>query len=397
MRILKAILPLVILGVGAYAVVKLLETRETAARSQAPVRAALVQVMQTGPERRRVTVSAMGTVVPAKSVVVFPEVTGRIVEQHPQLVPGGIFQAGDILARIEVRDYELAVDQAEASVEQAEFELAVERGRQRVAEREWALLDQSVAGEETSRDLALRKPHQRFAEANLAAAESRLEMAKLNLSRTVISVPFNSLVREEFVDTGQLVTPQSKLATLVGTDEFWVQVTMPVDRLNFISVPRRFGEDGAVARVIHAPGPGVSTERTGRVLGLKGDLDPAGRMAEVLVGVEDPLGLRDGDRLPLLLGAYVRVEIEGKYLNRVTVLPRSALREGDRVWVMDAADRLEIRPVEIAWRSKDAVWVSDGSSPDDRIITSDLPVPVEGMRLRVEDADGTATRTDVDR
>jgi len=383
MKILKAILPLVVLAVGAYLVVKLIETRPTAPRSDTKPLPVLVQVIEAESVRRQVTVEAMGTVVPARSLVVFPEVTGRIIEHSPQLVPGGRFSAGDLIARIDPRDYELAVERAKANVERARFELEVEKGRQIIAQREWTLLDPDVAGDSPSRDLALRKPHQRNAEATLAAAQSNLDLATLRLDRTTIRAPFNALVLDESVDVGQLVTPQTRLATLVGTDEFWVDVTVPVDRLGFIDIPGTFGAPGSTARVVYAPGPDTRIECAGRVLGLKGALDPVGRMAQLLVQVENPLDPPSADDLPLLLDAYVRVQIEGKTLEDVFVLPRAALREGVHVWVMNDADELEIRTVAIAWRREDTVWLRGGIHPGERIVTSRVAAPVPGMKLRV--------------
>ena len=394
MRVLKAILPLVMLAVGAYAANRFIETRPTAPRSPAAVQSTPVEVVVAATTSRRATVTAMGTVVAAQSLTLYPEVTGRLVEQSAQLVPGGRFRTGDVIARIEPRDYELDVEQAEASVEQAQFELEVERGRQVIARREWSLIDPQVADQAPSQDLALRKPHLRNAEANLAAARSRLELAKIRLDRTTILAPFNALVDEEFVDIGQLVTPQTRLATLVGTDEFWVRVTLPVDRLRFIAVPKTFGPGGAPARVIHTPGPDARIERDGRVLGLQGGLDPVGRMAQLLVGVQDPLALDSDDCPPLLLGAYVTVDIQGAALDDVCILPRAALREGDRVWTVDGRDRLEVRRVTTAWRDEETIWISQGVAAGDRVIVSRLATPVPGLLVHVQDASGTDAVSD---
>jgi hypothetical protein len=107
-------------------------------------------------------------------------------------------------------------------------------------------------------------------------------------------------------------------------------------------------------------------------------------MARLLVTIPDPLGL--GTPNPaLLIGAYVRVEIQGERLTDVVPIAERLLRDGTSVWIMNAADELEIRTVEIAWRERDRVCVAAGISPGERIVTSDLSAPVPGMALRVLD------------
>ena len=98
-----------------------------------------------------------------------------------------------------------------------------------------------------------------------------------------------------------------------------------------------------------------------------------------------PLRLKsDGDLPPLLIGSYVRTEIEGLAIPDVVVLRREYLRDGGNVWVMNNSGALEIRPVEIVFRNRETVYVSKGLSDGDRVISSDIPAPVEGMPLRIE-------------
>jgi len=176
------------------------------------------------------------------------------------------------------------------------------------------------------------------------------------------------------------------MATLVGTDAYWVEVSVPVDELKWIRFPRSAGEAGSPVRVRDEAAWGPDVYRVGRVIRLESALEEQGRMARVLVSVPDPLGLADpsGKTPPLLIGSYVRAEIEGTDLENVVALDRNHLRNGNEVWVMNGDGELEIRQVEIAYRGRQQVLVSDGLEAGERIVTTDLPAPVEGMRLRTE-------------
>jgi RND family efflux transporter MFP subunit len=383
--LVKTALALCVVAVAMVAARNMIKSRPVAEKAARPPSVPVVEVIVAGAESRRTDVVAMGTVVPARRLTVQPEVGGRIVDHHPSLTAGGVISAGEELLRIDRREYEIIVEQQEAQVEQVRTELRLEEGRRYVAEREWELFESDIASTEMGRELALREPQIRRAESSLKGALSGLERARLNVERTVLNLPFNALVLEENVEIGQLVSPQSKLATLVGTDRFWIQVSVPADRLDWIRVPGAGGGEGSAARVLYERGGEEGEERKGKVVRLLGELDPVGRMARVLVMVDDPLGLQGKGGRPLLLGSYVRVEIEGREVPGLYRVPRTALRDGEYLWILGSGDRLEIRPVEILWSRKDEVFVSDGVGEGERIIVSRLGTPVQGMALRAAD------------
>ena len=113
---------------------------------------------------------------------------------------------------------------------------------------------------------------------------------------------------------------------------------MPIRQLEWIAFPGA-GHPSPV-RVIRERGNGEPVVRQGTVVELLGDVTQNGRMAQVLVSIVDPLELAQPAqaRQPLLLGEYVRVEIEGPELRDVIVVPRNAIREGTRVWVKNAGN-----------------------------------------------------------
>lgn len=392
--LVKIILPLIVIAAAGGAAARLIMTRSEPdwAPAKSLVVPVTVRVVKLG--SHKVSVPAMASVTAARTVVLKPEVTGRIVEQCPQLVPGGLCKEGMELVKIDPRDYEHAVDQAQAEVDQAGSQLELEEGRQIIAKREWDLLRDNVPKSETSEGLALRKPQLTAARAGLAAAESRLKLAKLHLERTTIYTPFNAVVTEEKAEFGQVVDRATTLATLIGTDQFWLRVSIPLARLRFVILPDAEGEGGSRVRIIQAAGDGEEMLRDGRVIRLLGDMDKRSRMARLLVEVDDPLGLKEKGRAPLFAGSYVRVEIEGRPIERAAKIPRAALREGGRVWIMDADDKLEMRKVEVAWQTRDSVLVhafddknGAGIRDGERIVMGLISAPVPGMVLRVASED----------
>ena len=99
------------------------------------------------------------------------------------------------------------------------------------------------------------------------------------------------------------------------------------------------------------------------------DLDPLGRMARLIVSVQDPLGIQSPEdgKLPLLLGSYVEVRIIAGELEDTLRIPRSALREGNSIWVVGSDKRLQIVPAEVLWPEKDTVLIANNMEPGDQL------------------------------
>jgi RND family efflux transporter MFP subunit len=224
----------------------------------------------------------------------------------------------------------------------------------------------------------------------LKAAQSSLKKAQLDLTRTTLRAPFNAMVVTESVDPGQLINPQTSVARLVGTDNYHVQVSVPVSALRSARVPTA-DEPGSQAKIIQRVGQ-ETIERPGEVIRQLPDLDPGGAMARVLLNIENPLGQR-GD-LPLLLGSFVDVSIGAQPIDNAIRLPRLALRNGRNVYVMNDDNLLEIREVQIVWTEPDAVLVTGGLGPEERVVTSRISTPVPNMLLRTAQPVPQATPTD---
>jgi len=353
-----------------------------AAEKGAPViKPMLVETIVPAPEDTPIPVRGTGVVTAAQQVALIPQVTGAIVEVDSRLMPGGRFAAGETIARVDPRDYQALLDQATSQAQRAELELALEKGRSEVAAREWELIK---ADGTTPTDLALRKPQYALAEQNVVAARGALTRAQLNVQRTRLKAPFNAVVVSENIDLGQVIGPGSVAVNLVGTDQLWVSVALPMSEVDVLQFRERDGT-GSAARVVQRLSDGRVLEHTGQALQLGGALDPQTRLAVITVGIDRPFELTDAP-VPLLPGAYVEVIFEGLIASQVVRAPRSALRDGDALWV-NADGKLAKREVTISGGDSDSVLVSSGLQPGDEIIVSALSLPVEGTPLTVAGAE----------
>jgi RND family efflux transporter MFP subunit len=384
------ILPLVIFLSAGGAAWILIQSSKPAERSEPKQVTPLVEVARVSASNQPARVEATAVIEPARQVTISPEVSGKIVYQSPQLVPGGRFKQGDVLVRIDPRPYKLAIRERRSQVQQGRLELTVEKGRGEIAEREWKLIEGDSKDDSEPNPLALREPQREAAEVSLEAAQAALERAELDLSRTTIRAPFNATVTSESVDIGQVVQPGQAIATLIGTDQFWAVVSLPVEQLALLEIPgfNAPPQRASSARVTQALGTETHVERKGQLLRLVGELDRETRRAQVSVGIDDPLDPGSGE-LPLLPGAFATVEMEGRELQGTILVPRRAVFDGRRVWVVDEQDRLSKRELTIVWESPDWVFARAGIAEGDRVALDQLPFAADGMAVRVRLTDET--------
>ena len=373
----NVLIPFIILAIGALGMVVMISSASSEERQTPEATILTVDAVDVELQSRAVMIQGSGAVRSAQILPLSAQVSGVITELSPNLEPGGRFQAGEVLARIDSRDYRLAVAQEAARVQQAALDFRLAQERQTAAQREWELLGNTGEAPE----LAARKPQLEAAELALESAKAGQERAELNLSRTLLKAPFPAMIQSEDIELGQLVGPGQPIMTLLGTNEFWVRVSIPAARLDDIIWPDGASETLGRAWVRYRPAPNKLAEREAKVKRLEASLDAQARTAALIISIEDPLR---SEGIPILPGAYVDVDIEGKTIDNVAVLPASALINGEQVLLATADNTLEIRPVELGWRYGSDVFVTAGLSTGERVITTPISFPIVGAPLNVQ-------------
>ena len=351
--------------------------------------ASRVQVLPLEKTTEPIIVSGYGTAEPSKTLELTSQLSGNVIHLHPQFQEGGIIAAGECMVLIDPRDFEIQVDARKADVVRAESDFKQELGNQEVAKHEWEMFARDGVVEKGNHELALRLPMIKDKEAALQAAKSQLRKAELDLQRAAILAPFPALVVTKHVEEGSYVTQSLPFATLASTDRFFIKVRVPDESLRWISIEH--GSDVEFSknevRIFQQGQDGHENVRTGSLERLLGSVEATGRMVQFLVSVPDPLSTAD-NRLPLLLGSYVRVEIRGRDVPEVYKIPRKYIREQNTALVADATQKLRIRTLDVVYARDDFVLVRSGFRDGDRLITSTLASPLVGVKLEIESEKG---------
>lgn len=371
---MKWLLPLIVVAVGILITAALVMAGPEVETVEPERTVPLVRGVEAEMTDIRLVIDSQGTVEPSRRSEVTAQVPGRIAWISPELASGGSFTRGEVMARIDPRDQQVAVQNAQAAVAQARVRLAREEAESRLALEEWEDL-----GSGSPSPLVLREPQVAEARASIQAAEASLAQARVNLDRTAITAPFGGRVTRRLADVGQFVSPGSPIATLYATDYAEIELPVTSEELGFIDLP---GAGASGPRVV-LRGNLAGAERAweGRIVRTSGVVDRSTRMVNLIARVENPFEATV-DGIGMQAGIFVSAEIEGREMRDVFVLPREALRRDDRIFVADESGRLRIRRVGVVTTRESTVIVSTGLSGGDLVILSPIETPVDGMEVR---------------
>ena len=382
--------PAVVVVAGIALAVLIVATGPTLDTQSRPEEIPAVPTVQALPQPVRMTVTTHGAVMPKTESSLVAEVSGRVVSVSPAMVSGGFFDAGDVLVEIERIDYEVALEQSRAHLASAESEMAnAERAYQRQSE-----LSETRSVSESQRDDALNRLT--IARASLREANARIARAERDLERTRLVAPYDGRVRTERIDAGQFVNRGESIATLYSID--FAEVRLPVrdEDLAFLplSLARTTNEKDTMPQVVlRAAFAGVERSWRANIVRTEGELDPETRMVNLIAQVARPYDQPE-DKPPLTVGLFVEAEIFGSTFEDVVVVPRSALRASDRLYVVGTDGRLAVRDVDVLRVTGEAAYLRGGIEAGETICLSIPTSAIEGQRVRPVGASTASRRPD---
>ena len=388
----RVLLPIVIVAAGILLFFVLFKLRPEPPRQQPAMARPVVSVHTVATESQPIHVSGFGTVEAKRSVTLVPQVSGEIVAKSEDFWPGGYFTRGEVLLRIDDTDYVLAVARAKADVAQAEYNLARAEEEAQVARREWERIGADNAGDrDAPTALVLHEPQLKLAQATLEAARATQRQAEVNLGRCTVSAPFDGRVLATTVAVGQYLRAGNAIGEIYATDVAEITVSVPDEDLAWIQVDGKVGgSDPANLVDVSAEFAGTRHHWRGRAVRLGGAVDARSRLVPVVVEVDDPYVTSDG-RPPLVEGMFVEIVFSGEPPAGSLTIPRAALRPGNTVWLVDDADLLHIRDVQVARAGVDEAVITGGLAGGERLVTSNLQFVTEGLPVRLDSETARAT------
>ena len=375
----RLISPILILAVSTaifVALVKNQPTLKTTAKQPVPV---AIRALDINLTPMQLSVKSEGNVQPSVETKLVAQVAGEVVKLSSSLVAGGEFSKGDILLKLDPRDYEIALARSKAALSRAQAE-------QRFAAEEASRV-RSLYGDELTSIAQLQSAERLLSIANATVddASAAMKRANVDLERTVFTAPFNGRVRAENVDIGQFLAKGAMIATLYDTDR--LQVRLPLADAQLAYLDPSYAQTGLSGEepanvMLSANYAGDQQSWSAKLLRTEGEISTKSRFLHVIVEVTETLN-ENGVRLPV--GLFVDAVIAGRTVDGLVSVPRGALRSDNSVMVIDEDNRLHFRDVSVFKLSDTDVLISEGLASGERISISPLQFVVEGMPVTVID------------
>ena len=383
--------------------------------------------------------SGNGNVEPSQIWSGVAEVSGTVVELSSRFKKGEIIQAGEVLLRIDPRDYQLKIAQAETAIDAIEAQvveigvreknsrasLKIEQenlaiGQAELDRKEKLLAKGMVARSDFEREkrtvlsqnrsvqtlknaLDLYPAERTRMQAELERLNAQLADTQLDLERTAMVLPFSGRVAETRIELNQYVRQGEVLVSVDSIDmaEVTVQlqpsVLAKLVRSDQILNPGKNSSTqigdalGLTASVVFSLA-GQDVFWPARVVRISDRLDPQTRTVGIIVEVDDPYeNIQPGVRPPLVKGTFVEVNLIGATLPDRLVVPPSALH-GESLYIVGKENRLQKIAVKIEQRSENYLVIESGLLPGQKVIVSDLVPAIEGMLLQPIDDEVTLKR-----
>lgn len=330
-----------------------------------------------------VILETQGTVRAHHTTTLTAQVSGTVKSVASVFEDGAFFEEGDVLLELDPADLAASLVASESRLARAEAALAQEEARAKQARLNW----EDIGYKEEPSPLVLRVPQLKEAHANVTAAQADLDQAQRNLERAKIRAPFDGRVKTRMVGLGQAVGGTTALGEIFATDYAEIRLPLSAAQIAFAKLPTRENDAPVNVTLTDALGSNPTpTTWPAKIVRTEGALDEASRELFAIARIDDPFGLVSGNP-ELRIGQPVRAAVEGVVLEDVFVLPRSALRGVNRVFLIEreglTIQRTDAVPI---WSTPDVIVVRDGFKNGDWLATSRMPYAPNGAPVEITES-----------
>ncbi|MCC6717004.1 MAG: efflux RND transporter periplasmic adaptor subunit [Acetobacteraceae bacterium] len=325
----------------------------------------------------------LGTVQASASVVVRPMVDGPLVEVRFR--EGQDVAVGDVLARIDSRTYQAALDQALARKQLNEATLA----NARLDAARYAKLAATAYTSAQQADTARTQVAQ--LEAQVASDQAQIDNARTLLSYTTITAPIAGRVGIRAVDAGNIVraSDPNGLVTIATLRPINVQFTLPQQALEAVQAAMAAGEVEVVALPqANAPVSERAALDRGRLTVLDNQVDPATGTIRMKASFAN-------EQLQLWPGAFVTVRLRARIWHDATTVPPVAVQRGPRgAFVFVVGDDLKAarRPVAVGHEDLTVAVIGEGVQPGERVVVDGASRLSDGTKVTITPPPPPVTR-----
>jgi multidrug efflux system membrane fusion protein len=320
-----------------------------------------------------VRLEALGTVTPLAVATIHPQVSGVLSDVFYK--EGQQVKRGDVLAAIDPRPFQIALDQANGNLERDQAELASAKV---TLDRDNALLKQKLIAQQNV-DTQLATAQQ--LEGAVVTDRAGVAAAQLNLSYSKITAPIDGRVGLRTVDVGNYVATSGAvgIATITTVTPIDVVFTLPADTVT--KIQQRLAAGASL--------PTTVLDRTRTTVLGQGTFLTLDNQIDATTGTIRAKARFANEDAALFPSQFVNVQLQVDVIHDAVTVPAAAIRHGpngDYVYVVDSEQIASMRTVTVGPASDDAVSIATGLTAGERVVTEGGDRLTDGTRVRLPDA-----------
>ena len=432
MKITKKLLFFIPVAAGVLLLITVVNNKKGPSRPQLAEQPRTVHVVIAQPMTIIPRVTGYGYVQPTETWEALPEVSGKIVEIHPELEKGAFIAKGDLLVRIDPQSYDFAESRGLASVMSVDAQLKelaqqktntqklldIERQKLQLTEQELErnkklyekgvispsdleqeeknLLAQQTSVDNLINILQLIPSQETALQAQKQSDVSSLSERRLDIEKTVIRAPFNCRISEVNIELNQFAPAGTMLVKAVNISKVEIPVQLSPTELSNLLSPKvgelspltatKLNMDSirkliGISATVRLPLFNKKAEWEGTFMRTSDSIDLDTGAITVYVAVDQPYEkVIPSERPPLVPNLYTEVELSGSPRDNRFVIPFQAIHNGV-VHLVDAENRLKKQEVTVEMVMGDLAVIQNGLVAGSTVITTDLVPAIDGMLL----------------
>ncbi len=333
-----------------------------------------VEVIQIYPIDFVVPIKSQGVALPKTQINLAAEVSGKINFVADGFINGGTFNQGDVLLKIDPRDYQLAITRAKANVAAQLANLDLEQAKSDLAKNDW----KKYGKKGKANALNLNLPQVASTKAALDGAKADLQLAKRNLEKTHITAPFSGVILNKMVGFGQFVGLGTFLASVASTEIAEIRMSLSDVQLHNSGLDQFDGSQNVQVIITSEEAAGI--QWIGKIASIEAQRDARTLFNYAIVEVAQPFSQQ---AVPLRFNTFVNVRLNGVTLHQVYPIERGNIMPGDKVKVLSPQSLLTHKKVEVIYADSEYKYISKGIDSDDKIITTGLSHIKVGDELKL--------------
>lgn len=325
----------------------------------------LVETITLTKQNKNITIKTQGFIEPAHILHIISEVSGNVIYANENFIDGGLVKKGDILVKIDPKNYEVILAQKKSLLAKAKLNLSLENAEHEVAILELDRREDII--NDNAKALASRDEFLQKAKSEYNACLAELQQAEIMYTKTIIKSPIDGIISKVNIHKGEFVNYHHEITTIYGIDEFKAEVNIPVEDIQYLNFAKQNEDHGSKAIISQITLNDEHITREGVVSSLLPDLGSLGHMARVIISIKDPLSFKN-NQPPLLAKTKVNVEIEGKKISDIFIIPMAAITKDNTILSIDEASKIIPIKLQIVRRDKDIVYAKGEDLDNIKII-----------------------------